>query len=70
MNENIIILTIREHFESFPEPYRTQAIENTKEADLERKELNKTEALYKAFTWDLSPQGIGYWFDFRKTLKD
>ena len=62
--------TIREHFESFPEPFRTQAIENTTEKVLKKKKQTKKEALYLAFVWTFSRQGHDYWDDFKNTLED
>lgn len=58
--------TIREHFNTLPEPYRTQAIENTKYQNFEN--LNKTspnvqESLLVAFYWDETKQGNEYWDD-------
>lgn len=61
--------TIREWFETFPEPYRTQAIENTRERSLNTKAPSAIEALSLGFVWSSSQQGLGYWLKFESTLK-
>ena len=61
---------IREYFESFPEPFRTQAIDNTSEFKLEDLHTSAREALYAGFAWVQSPQGHDHWEDFKNTLKD
>lgn len=62
--------TTKEHFESFSEPFRTQAIENADRGRLEVERETGIEALYFAFIWSLSPQGLDYWIDFKNSLKD
>ena len=57
---------ILQHLEELPEPYRTQAIENYENPELEfpkRKAACKTvmDALEVAFDWERSPQGNDYW---------
>jgi hypothetical protein len=60
--------TLRKWFEMFPEPYRTQAIENTIElegkARLEYTDKNAVEAINGGFVWKQSPQGHDYWSEF------
>ena len=55
--------TIREHLESLPEPYRTQALENMRpEKALVFPSMNcRGEALTLAFDWERSPEGYLYW---------
>lgn len=56
-------MTFREALEKLPEPYKTQAIENTTDQVLglwcPAKTLNKT--LDMAFVWEETPQGHDYW---------
>jgi hypothetical protein len=60
--------TLRQWFEMFPEPYRTQAIENTIElegkARLEMTDKNAVEAINGGFVWKKSSQGHDYWSEF------
>jgi hypothetical protein len=58
--------TVLEWYETFPEPYRSQAIENTK-----RERLNEIkDEPYPQFAWIRSPQGNKYWQEFTiKILK-
>jgi hypothetical protein len=56
--------TIKEWLETLPEPYRTQALENTK--DLAPNRLTEytsslPDALFCAFAWGKSPEGNEYW---------
>lgn len=60
--------TIREWFETFPEPYRTQALENLKKADGTIKERSAKDALLSGFHWPESSQGDEYWRKFITTL--
>lgn len=64
--------TLRQWFEMFPEPYRTQAIENTieqfGELKLERSIACAVRAVSFAFVWDDSPQKCKYWEGFRIKL--
>ena len=62
--------TIREWLEELPEPYRTQAIDNTSESDLMIEEESLADAVIGAFSWNESPEGEIYWGDFHDTLKD
>jgi hypothetical protein len=60
--------TLRQWFEMFPEPYRTQAIENTialsGETRLEGTYKNVVDALAIGFLWSRSPQGLMHWTKF------
>jgi hypothetical protein len=60
--------TLRQWFEMFPEPYRTQAIENTialiGETQLEQTAQSAADAIECAFNWHESSQGANYWKNF------
>jgi len=63
--------TLREWFEMFPEPYRTQAIENTValsgEKRLKETEQSAADAIECAFMWDETneeTEGEDYWYSF------
>ena len=62
--------TIREHFEQLPEPYRTEAIENTKYDILGITEYSIADALLSAFTWDNTKQGYMYWSNLCAKLEN
>lgn len=65
------IKTVKESLESLPEPYRSQAIENTSDLHLKLNSHvngNLSTNLKGAFDWELSPQGFGYWDNFCETL--
>jgi len=59
--------TAREWFETFPEPYRSQALENCTDSD----ELHETDskALAFNFNWEGSPQKDDYWYKFWEQLR-
>lgn len=59
--------TAREWFETFPEPYRSQALENSRWPD----DLydDALDALALDFVWRHSPQKHKYWTDFYKKLE-
>ena len=65
-------MTIREHLEDFPEPYKTQALKNTKKIILKDKMSvqNRELALSMAFVWEDSPEGLEYWSDFYYKLEN
>lgn len=74
MKEKVVTKTIEEWLNELEEPYRTQAIENTKRlAGTERlyePADNITDALMSAFIWETSPEGYEYWSDlFGKYLE-
>jgi hypothetical protein len=64
--------TLREWFEMFPEPYRTQAIENTLNLRGEGRfivtKTNAMSAIVGAFVWEDSPQKDKYWNEFHDQL--
>lgn len=53
--------TIREWLEELPEPYRTQAIDNTMERELSQAEPSMHEAILGAFVWEETIEGFYYW---------
>ena len=57
--------TIREHLNSLPEPYRTEAFEEVYrqgyECRLEWKQIDAGTALWEAFIWDISIKEFAYW---------
>lgn len=59
----------KKHFETFPEPYNTQAIQNTDELRLNHLYETATSALCWSFTWMNTPQGASYWGNFCETLR-
>ena len=76
MEEKVVTKTIEEWFNELEEPYRTQAIENTKKLAEESGRLYEStdslsEALISAFIWETSPEGHKYWSDlFGKYLEE
>lgn len=60
--------TVRQHFESLPEPYRQQAIDNTSKYYLEYEELSLDLALKRCFIWDNTEQGFDYWNEFYNNM--
>ena len=62
-------MTIREHFEAFPEPYRTQALDNGRHL-LDTIVKNKLNAIMGAFFWKESPQEHDYWQNFYDKLEN
>lgn len=60
--------TAIEWFETFPEPYRRQAIANCLE--LTRKYDNASDALGLSFSWEGSPQTYLYWQKFHEKISD
>jgi hypothetical protein len=50
-----------EWFKQLPEPYRTQAIENSTRPDAVYQSLSR--ALISDFTWESTPQGGIHWHD-------
>lgn len=58
----------RQWFEGFPEPYRTQALENAEGDRLKEGYLYASTALYLSFSWEDSPQDGVYWLAFYKEL--
>jgi hypothetical protein len=62
--------TVLEWYETFPEPYRSQAIENTSKENLKLECLFEVlESSDYTFWWLDSPQGKEYWNTFFDNLK-
>ena len=65
--------TIEDWLNTLDEPYRTQAIENTKELEgtgrLYETADNMLDALMMAFVWAESPEEHKYWANKLKALK-
>jgi len=53
--------TIREHLETLPEPWRTQALENTPKEKQAEDSPSLVHSLFNAFAWSESPQGEDPW---------
>jgi hypothetical protein len=53
--------TILEYFNELPEPYRSQAIENTDGKDKNIQVMDLAQALLCGFDWQDSKQGAYYW---------
>ncbi len=64
--------TIKEHLETLPEPYRSQALENYNPRflgdDPPQKFEQVSEALIYAFDWTESPEGEEYWDKYQDSL--
>ena len=60
--------TIIDYLNTLPEPYKTQAINNTGDKNLNRKVKSLNEALMSAFPWQGSPEGYRYWFQLRDSV--
>lgn len=67
--------TKKEWIETFPEPYKTQAMKNTEDQDQTRMFSFEKEklpiaaiALSFAFQWSETPEGHQYWEDFYNEL--
>ena len=61
------------HLKKFPEPYRSQALKNTRQKALYFREETAVEALLGAFDWAETEelgQGYKYWEEFSKTLEE
>lgn len=61
--------TTEEWFKELPEPYGTEAIENTPELELRMKRASLKEALVLAFIWKITPQGYAYWAGLHDIVK-
>jgi hypothetical protein len=53
--------TIREHIDTLPEPYKTQAINNLNNIKSVVVVKHTSVAIAIAFTWENTPQGYDYW---------
>lgn len=56
-------------FNDFPEPYRTQALENFDTAASTRVPETASDALLHGFIWADSPQKANYWREFNKSIQ-
>ena len=54
--------TIKEWLETLPEPYRTEALENTMYKRLTFMRENLHESILSAFEWLHTTQGHAYWW--------
>jgi len=54
-------MTIQDYFNRLPEPYRTQAIRNTSLKKLKREANSLWQAVYFAFPFSDTPEGVDYW---------
>ncbi len=63
-------MTMKECFNKFPEPYRTQALINFEKnyGDTNPTVVNIRSSLEGAFIWANSPEGSGYWEKFYHSL--
>lgn len=68
--------TAIEHFNSLPEPYKSQAIEALKTCSLysplgiNEKYATILTALTHSFVWGKTPQGFEYWETFYRAIKE
>lgn len=56
--------TVIEHFNTFPEPYKSQAIENAEKHFLHTTNKTACDALMQSFVWDKTKEGFEYWETF------
>lgn len=68
MEEKVVTKTIEEWFNELEEPYRTQAIENARNLNIDKDRLedladSMSDAIMIAFIWCHSPEGHEYWSD-------
>lgn len=59
--------TAEKWFEEFPEPYRTQALNNSDES-ISELYPSAGEALWYSFIWEGTPEGRSYWHDYLDLL--
>lgn len=60
--------TAKAHFETFDEPYRSKAIDNTGDLLIDFPIKSRLTALIAAFSWENSDEGYDYWYDFYNTI--
>lgn len=60
--------TIEQWLNELPEPYRSQALENTPKYMLTNQYVSMVSVLMHAFPWKFSPQGLEYWQEYFNTL--
>lgn len=62
--------TIREWLEELPEPYKTQAKQNTKKLSVFKlEEPTLSDAVMSAFRWETTPEGLNYWMNLYDELE-
>ena len=59
--------TAKEWFQKLPEPYRTQALDNSDGLKIKHQSL--PDAIMGNFTWDDTPQGDEYWYKIHGRAK-
>ena len=62
--------TIQEWFNELGEPYRTQAMKNTKKDNLMYDRNSLSQAILGAFYWLKTDEGYVYWMDLYDTILD
>ena len=62
--------TIKQWLNTLNEPYKTKAIQQTKEDRLKEKADSLIIALYKMFVWEDSVEGDEYWRDLVLSLEN
>ena len=62
-------MTILEHFKTFEQPYKDQAIANLYPNMAGRQMTNDYEALIVGFYWNDTPEKFNYWEKFCNKLK-
>lgn len=63
-------MTIREGLERLKEPYRSQAIENTSKVKLGEFASSCENAMWQAFDWGRTKQGIDYWINIHAHIEE
>lgn len=61
--------TVRQHLETFPEPYRTQALKNATPSRLNEFRHQPEQALIYAFNWAGTPERKDYWQSFYTAIR-
>jgi hypothetical protein len=61
--------TTKHYLSKLPSPFKEEALANADAEDLEALAATPFDALFGAFTWQLSDQGHAYWKEFSLTLE-
>ena len=61
--------TIRFYLNQLPEPFRSQAIANANESELNALATDLNYAIYNAFLWRESNEGLEYWVNLKNDLQ-
>jgi len=61
---------INYYLNQLPEPYRSQAISNTDESHLNAFATDLKYAIYNAFLWSESNEGLEYWVNLKNELQE